>query len=344
MPYPRLSEPEANSTVNDLLVAPSDDGSTEPIKGRNHVDIHDFEPLPDELEILVLIIVDDHVTTDAIMPAGVEGMSLWSNLPGMIEKAFGPIDESYVRRAREAGDRAIAAGRNYGQGSSREQAAPAPRALGLRVVLAESIARIHAENLANFGVPPLTFADPHDRERIDKGTTLRITQLHRTLHDGSGERDVALDHGDPISMQYRLSPRQVDILLAGGTIPWKRHSTRACRRLIDPPLLGGAKIATKHLPVRLSAQCGRYLIPGPVSGPGFSYGQLDCLLGNAPGIGGSADQFLNRRRHATNDGIFYGINKRRSRGDRFSLAPPREAEGRNTSRTARHGATGRNRP
>ncbi|MBO0864168.1 MAG: aconitate hydratase, partial [Mycobacterium sp.] len=224
MPHPQIREPYAPPTVADLLVPPPDDDSTELVKGPNHAEIPDFDPIPDELEIPVLLALGDHLTTDAIMPAGVEGMSLWSNLPGMTDYAFRPVDESYVRRARDTGDHAIVAGRNYGQGSSREQAALAPRALGLRVVLAESIARIHAENLVNFGVLPLTFGDTQARQRLDRGTTLRISKLHNTLRDGPGECDIHLD-GDhnTIRVRHDLSPRQVDILFAGGAIPWKRR-------------------------------------------------------------------------------------------------------------------------
>lgn len=171
----------------------------------------------------MLLVFGDHLTTDSIAPAGVEGMSLWSNVPGMVEHAFRPVDPSYVERARDTGDHALVAGRNYGQGSSREQAALAPRALGLRVVLAESIARIHAENLAHFGVLPLTFTDPDDRGRLDKGSTLRMTGLHKAIRDGPGEFDVELDDGPTIRVRHELSRRQADILLAGGSIPWKRQ-------------------------------------------------------------------------------------------------------------------------
>jgi aconitate hydratase len=229
MPYPRISEPETPPTASKLLVAPVDD-PTDLVKGPNHTDIPDFEPLPDELEVPVLLTLGDHVTTDAIMPAGVEGMSRWSNLPGMTEYAFHPVDDSYVGRARDAGEHAIVAGRNYGQGSSREQAALAPRALGLRVVLAESIARIHAENLVNFGVLPLTFTDPHDRHQLGKGTMLRITKLHNTLRSGPGEYAVRVDDDQVVRARHDLSGRQVDILLAGGAIPWKRHQLNGAER------------------------------------------------------------------------------------------------------------------
>jgi aconitate hydratase len=223
MPYRRITEPDAPPTVRELLIPPADDNSTELVKGPGHADIPDFDPIPDELEIPVLLRLDDHVTTDAIIPGGVEGMSMWSNLTGVVEYAFQPVDESYVQRARDTGDHAKVAGRNYGQGSSREQAALAPRALGLRVVLAESIARIHAENLVNFGVLPLTFADPHDRESLDRGTMLRVTQLHNIVRDESGGCDVHIDDGHTIRLRYDLSPRQVDILFAGGSIQWKRQ-------------------------------------------------------------------------------------------------------------------------
>lgn len=226
MSYPRISEPEASAILRELLVPPAGDDSTERpelVKGPGHADIPDFEAIPDELEIPVLLTVADHITTDAIMPAGVEGMSQWSNLPGMTGYAFRPVDDSYVKRARDTGDHAIVAGRNYGQGSSREQAALAPRALGLRVVLADSIARIHAENLVNFGVLPLTFVNPQDRQQLPKGTTLRLSGLHNTLRKGPGRCDIRLDNDDTIRARHDLSHRQVDMLLAGGSIPWKRH-------------------------------------------------------------------------------------------------------------------------
>lgn len=231
MPYPRISEPSAPPTVPDLLVPPSPDGSTELVKGPNHTPIPDFDPLPDELEIPVLLTVDDHLSTDSIMPAGIEGMSLWSSLEGMTDYTFRPVDDSYVERAHDKGDHAIVAGRNYGQGSSREQAALAPRALGLRVVLAESIARIHAENLVNFGVLPLTFTDPDDRQKLELATVLRFTKLHSALRNGPGELELFIgEDDDTIRVRHNLSSRQVDILLTGGSIPWKRHQLESAAR------------------------------------------------------------------------------------------------------------------
>jgi len=149
--------------------------------------------------------------------------------PGMTSIAFEPIDESYVARAREChGDgHVIVGGRNYGQGSSREQAALAVRNLGARVVLAHSIARIHGENLVNYGVLPLLFVEPADLERLEKGTVLRLHGLHTWLHGAQQDWEIAYGTDGRsegrIKVRHDLSPRQIDVLLAGGAIPWMRR-------------------------------------------------------------------------------------------------------------------------
>jgi aconitate hydratase len=155
---------------------------------------------------------------------------LWSNVTAQREHAFRPLDESYVDNARQ-GPHAVVAGRNYGQGSSREQAALAPRALGLRLVLAAGIARIHAENLVNYGILPLLFADPTDHDRLRQGTTLRLHGLHNTLRSSrasrSSTRELTVDHDNGhLTARHLLSPRQVEVLLAGGVIPWLRRQRR----------------------------------------------------------------------------------------------------------------------
>jgi aconitate hydratase len=222
MPYPRITEPRAPASTVDLLIPPSQDSKAELIKGPGHASLPDFDPIGDELEVPLLLRLGDNVSTDEIMPAGAEGMSLWSNLPGMAGHTFRPVDHSYVQRAQDTGDHAIMAGRNYGQGSSREQAALAPRSLGLRLVIARSIARIHAENLVNFGVLPLTIGDEGDEGKLQPGTTIRLRGLHQALRDSPGELDVQAD-GDTIRCHHALSPQQADVLLAGGSIPWKRR-------------------------------------------------------------------------------------------------------------------------
>jgi aconitase A len=147
----------------------------------------------------------------------------------MTSIAFEPIDESYVDRARVCrGDgHAIVGGRNYGQGSSREQAALAVRNLGARVVLAHSIARIHHENLVNYGVLPLLFVETGGLERLERGTVLRLHGLHTWLRGPGQECDIAYGRDGRsegrLRVRHSLSPRQVEILLASGAIPWMRQ-------------------------------------------------------------------------------------------------------------------------
>lgn len=196
-------------------------------KGPNHVDIPDFEPLPEEIELPVLLKVGDDVSTDEIMPAGTRAMPLWSSVTGMSKYAFEGCDPSYPERAwevRDAGGHAIVGGRNYGQGSSREKAALAPRYLGLRVVIAKRYARIHWENLVNYGILPLTFADETEYGAIEQGDTLSLSGVPEALR--SGCRELIIENrnkGTSLKIRHSLSERQVDIILKGGLIRWMRE-------------------------------------------------------------------------------------------------------------------------
>jgi aconitate hydratase len=231
IPYPRIEDLGGASAYDGLLEAPLPP-SARPrtlVKGPFHADLPDFEPIGDELTLPVSLKVGDDVSTDGIVAGGVTGLSLWSSVPGMTSIAFEPVDESYVDRARNChGDgHAIVGGRNYGQGSSREQAALAVRNLGARVVLAHNIARIHGENLVNYGVLPLLFVDPGDLGRLEQGMVLRLRGLHTWLRGTRQEWEIAYGRDDQsegrIRVRHSLSPRQVDILLAGGAIPWTRR-------------------------------------------------------------------------------------------------------------------------
>lgn len=231
MPDPRVEDPGGAAAYDGLIEAPVPPG-TRPhalVKGPFHADLPDFQPIGDELTLPILLKLGDNVSTDGIVAGGVTGLSLWSSVPGMTSIAFEPIDETYVERARGChGDgHAIVGGRNYGQGSSREQAALAVRNLGARVVLAQSIARIHGENLVNYGALPLLFVDPGDLGRLEPGTVLRLRELHSWLRGTQQELEIAYGHDGRSDGRFRvrhsLSPRQVDILLAGGAIPWMRQ-------------------------------------------------------------------------------------------------------------------------
>src|SRR5262249_11504273 len=131
-------------------------------RGPNIHALPELEPLADAVDAPVLLALGDDISTDEILAAGARGVPFRSNIEHISDVAVEAIDRDYPARARQVHDRGhvIVAGRNYGQGSSREHAALAPRYLGLRIVLAIQFARIHRDNLVNFGVLPLTFVDP----------------------------------------------------------------------------------------------------------------------------------------------------------------------------------------
>jgi aconitate hydratase len=174
----------------------------------------------------VLLRVGDDLSTDEIMPAGARVLPFRSNIPKIAEFCFDIVDPSYHDRAlavRERGGHAVVGGDNYGQGSSREHAAIAPRYLGLRIVLARSFARIHWQNLVNFGILPLTFTGD-GWARIEQGDELEISGLHDLL--GSGEHEIGvrnLTRDCEIAARHDLSDRQIEVLRAGGLIDWMRR-------------------------------------------------------------------------------------------------------------------------
>ncbi|MBF6059282.1 aconitate hydratase [Nocardia terpenica] len=190
-------------------------------RGPNIAGLPDFDPLPDRLTGPVLLKLGDNISTDEISPAGARALPFRSNVPKLAEFTFNQIDPDYPDRAAQVPDRThlIVAGDNYGQGSSREHAAITPRLLGLRVVLARSFARIHWQNLANFGIVALEFTDPGDYDRIDVGDELDVPDIRKQLSQG---REILVHNNtrdQRYSMTHRLSDRQVETVLAGGVIP-----------------------------------------------------------------------------------------------------------------------------
>ena len=141
-------------------------------KGPNIASLPTFVPLSDTIEGPVLLKVGDDVSTDEIMPAGTRVLPFRSNIPRIAEFSFDIIDPTYAARAKQTRAHVVVGGSNYGQGSSREHAALGPQFLGLRAVVVKSFARIHAQNLINFGVLPLTFVDPADYVAIQAGDVL----------------------------------------------------------------------------------------------------------------------------------------------------------------------------
>ena len=152
------------------------------------------------------------------MPAGAKVLPLRSNIPKISEFVFSGVDPSFCERAKAAGAGVVVGGENYGQGSSREHAALAPMYLGIKAVLAKSFARIHYANLINFGILPLTFADPADYEKIEQGDTLEMTNLLKTLREEKPLTVNNVTKGVAFPVAYDLTPRQGEILILGGLL------------------------------------------------------------------------------------------------------------------------------
>src|SRR5699024_5288877 len=202
------------ANIQDMLVAPlpaEEAAKVELVKGPNISSLPDFEPIEDSVSAPAILVMGDDVSTDEILPAGSQVLPFRSNITRISPLPFTRIDPDYPANARAAeGGHVVIAGRNYGQGSSREHAVIAPRYLGLKAVIVVSFARMHWQNLANFGIVPLEFDDPADLEPIGEG----VRQARRggtSVPATIGGREVALTH--------RLSDRQVDMVLAGGRIP-----------------------------------------------------------------------------------------------------------------------------
>ncbi|HEY3470877.1 MAG TPA: aconitate hydratase [Amycolatopsis sp.] len=232
---PRIKLP-AESSVNTAMLEPPPAESadhTELVKGRNIASLPDFPPLPDRVEAPVVLKAGDDVSTDEILPAGARVLPYRSNIPKLAEFTFGQIDESYADRAlgsRDRGGHIVVAGTNYGQGSSREHAAITPRFLGLRIVLAVSFARIHWQNLANFGVLALEFGDPDDYQRIKQDDVLVVDNLRYAIASGTAITVRNATTEDEYLARHHLSARQVAMVLAGGMIPWLRNHEPASPR------------------------------------------------------------------------------------------------------------------
>jgi aconitate hydratase len=184
------------------------------IRGPAIRPLPEFPPLPQQIEGAVLIKVGDDITTDDILPAGAKVLPLRSNIPAISEFTFSRLDPSFAARAREKQGGIVVGGTNYGQGSSREHAALAPRYLGVAAVVAVSFARIHLANLINFGVVPLLFARAEDYGRIDQGDEIVIQ-----LNDLAGEITLRNEtRGTTCVLGHRLGPREIAIVKAGGVL------------------------------------------------------------------------------------------------------------------------------
>lgn len=221
MPYPRFQEPETIRINTDMLVAPPPDGEKLPLeKGPNIKPLPPFDPLDETVSGPVLLKMGDDISTDEIMPAGAQILPFRSNIPEISKFVFSRVDETFYQRAmaRQQKGFFLVGGNNYGQGSSREHAAIAPRYLGLKIVIAKSFARIHWQNLANFGMLPVTFVDPADYDGIDQADDIRIEQVRAGLKQGNRFTVENRSKNTTFEVQHALSRRQVEMILAGSLI------------------------------------------------------------------------------------------------------------------------------
>lgn len=232
-PKPLLSikDPEAYIVDDRMIVPPPADGSgVQIVKGPNIKPMPINEPLPDRVEAEAVIRLLDDVTTDDIVPAGTTLSNMRSNVPALSEHLFERVDTGFVGRIKDARKNGrygiIVAGENYGQGSSREHAALCPMSLGVKAVLVKSLARIHKDNLINYGVLPLLFEDKSDYDKIEQGDLLEADSLREQLK----ARRIVLRNrtkGTEIPALLELSDRETTILLAGGKLTYVRDKHRA---------------------------------------------------------------------------------------------------------------------
>ncbi|MDR1045209.1 MAG: aconitate hydratase [Candidatus Adiutrix sp.] len=218
--------PPEQFVLDDSLIVPpapeAEAAGVEIVRGPNIAPLPFFEALPDQLEGEVMLALGDNVTTDDILPAGAHILALRANIPAISRYIFSNIDPDYHRRQKAAGAGLVVGGRNYGQGSSREHAALAPRYLGLKGVIAESFARIHKANLVNFGLLPLDFVRPADRASIRAGDRLKLDNL-KSLKGGQTLTVKNLSQGSEFEVKLDVSERQAAILKAGGLLAQARQ-------------------------------------------------------------------------------------------------------------------------
>jgi aconitate hydratase len=221
--YPKIKYPDKIKIDDSGILPPSKTpGKVKILRGPNIAPLPINDAMPSTLEGEVLLKTGNNITTDHIMPAGAKILPLRSNIPKISEYVYFYVDSDFVKRAKQKGGGYIVGGDNYGQGSSREHAALAPMYLGLKMVLTKSFARIHLANLINFGILPLTFADPADYDKVAQGDTLQLPMVADIISTGADLMVKNLTKGVDIPVTYSLTPRQVAIVRAGGLLNYTR--------------------------------------------------------------------------------------------------------------------------
>ena len=214
---PKVELPEEFYIDDSGFLPPADDpAKVEVIRGPNIQPLPKVPSLVDTLQGPVLIKLKDNISTDEILPAGAKILPLRSNIPAIAEYVFGYVDKTFPARAKQKGPGFIVARKNYGQGSSREHAAIAPMYLGVRAVIAVTFARIHQDNLVNFGILPLRFVEPEKYDQIDQDDQLVISGILDGLRNGKNIKLRNQSKNFETDLTYELTSRQKQILLNGG--------------------------------------------------------------------------------------------------------------------------------
>ncbi len=220
---PSIEMPEAFRIDDSAVIPPApveEARALEVLRGPNIKEFPSAKPQTDRLEASLVLKVGDDITTDHIMPAGAKILPYRSNIPYLSKFCFAVCDETFAERALKAGDGVIVGGVNYGQGSSREHAALVPLYLGVRAVVAKSFARIHAANLINAGILPLTFKNAEDYELLSQDSRLTIDGVYEGME--TGEMLLKDDKGNEIPLICSFTERQKDILKAGGLLAYTK--------------------------------------------------------------------------------------------------------------------------
>jgi aconitate hydratase len=220
---PAITLPTSISIDDALVIKPPADRASVTIRrGPNIKPLPQQTPLASAIRGEVLLKVGDNITTDHIMPAGAKVLPLRSNIPAISEFVYVRVDPDFPKRAREKGGGIIVGGDNYGQGSSREHAALAPMYLGVRAVIAKQFARIHYANLINFGIPPLTFADLADYDKIEQGDVIEIDGILDAIKGGKPVVARNKTKGFEFALKCDLSPFSRDVMLEGGLLNYTK--------------------------------------------------------------------------------------------------------------------------
>ena len=226
---PEIEMPDEFIINDNMIAMPAsveDADSVEVIYGPNIKPFPKTEAMPEDITAKAVLKVGDNITTDHIMPAGAKILPYRSNIPYLSNFCFKQCDEKFAEHCKEAGKGIIIGGANYGQGSSREHAALVPLYLGIKAVITKSFARIHCANLVNAGIIPFTFANEDDYDRISVNDELCLEGIRESIANGTDVTLKNLTTGESYKLDYQLSERQRDILLAGGLLDYTRESQK----------------------------------------------------------------------------------------------------------------------